>query len=163
VHALLGVARGKSRDTGCQRQLVLRGVQELTNKSKDKGTKAETEVVKLMRECGWLDIERRALQGGLDRGDIAGMKGVIFEVKAEEKPSFGVYQREALIEAMNDGYSIPIVVWKKPHKNVKQWVAMIPMVYLMGEVLDFTDDSQVVRWATLDLIDMLWYLKEMKY
>lgn len=132
--------------------------------NKDKGTKAETAVVKLMREMGWPYVERRSLQGENDRGDITGIIGVVMEVKAEATPSFGVYQREALTEAANDGGSIPIVVWKKPFKGVRKWVSMIPLDCLMGEVptLGFVP-TEPVRWATLDLEDMLWYLKEMGY
>lgn len=134
------------------------------SKSKDKGTKAETEVVKLMREMGWPHVERRSLQGENDRGDITGVVGVVIEVKAEAKPSFGVYQREVLVEAANDGWSIPIIVWKKPFKNVKKWVSMIPVACLMGDVPVFGFDPEShIRWATLDLEDMLWYLKEMGY
>lgn len=132
------------------------------NKSKRKGTEGETAVVKLFNEEGFIHVERRALQGEEDRGDIAGIPGVVIEVKAEKKPSFGVYQKEALREAKNDGGSLPIVVWKKPHKNVRQWVAMIPLNVLMGEPPLF-GEGEVVRWASMDLIDMIWYLKEMKY
>lgn len=132
--------------------------------SKDKGTKAETAVIKLMREMGWPHVERRSLQGENDRGDVTGIVGVVIEVKAEAKPSFGVYCKEALIEANNDGGSIPIVVWKKPFKNVRKWVSMIPLDYLMGDVPPWgLLPDKTCRWATLDLEDMLWYLKEMGY
>lgn len=132
------------------------------NKSKRKGTDAETAVVRFLVEEGFLRAERRALQGNEDRGDIAGIDGVIIEVKAEAKPSFAVYQREALREAANDGGSLPIVVWKRPHKNIRQWVAQIPVKCLMGEAPEF-GDFEHVRWASMDLQDMTWYLRELDY
>ncbi len=136
----------------------------LVNKSKDKGTKAESDVVKLFREEGYPFVERRALQGTLDKGDISGIRGVVIEVKAEAKASFNKYQEEALIEAKNDGGSLPIVVWKKPYKNVKQWVAQIPLKVLMGEMpLKGFDPDVPLIWVSMDLIDMIWYLKELGY
>lgn len=132
--------------------------------NKDKGTKAETEVVKLAVKMGWPHCERHALQGGLDRGDITGIVGVTIEVKAEKKPSLGVYFKETLTEAANDGWALPVLVVKKPYKNVKQWDAYIPLVVLMGEFekVDFSLPD-TVKWARLDLEDMFWYLKEMGY
>lgn len=53
----------------------------MVNKSRQKGTSAETLVVNYFRENGWPHCERRALAGNLDRGDIAGMPGLAIEVK----------------------------------------------------------------------------------
>lgn len=132
--------------------------------SKDKGTKAETEVVKLAVKMGWPYCERRSLQGGADRGDITGIPGVTIEVKAEKKPSLGVYFRETLTESANDGWALPVLVVKKPYKNVKQWDAYIPLVVLMGNIeYILWDKPEEVRWARLDLEDMFWYLKELDY
>ncbi len=41
------------------------------SKSKQKGTAAETAVVKYLKANGFPKAERRALQGNLDKGDIS--------------------------------------------------------------------------------------------
>jgi hypothetical protein len=45
-------------------------------RSKDKGTAAESLVVKYLQSTYWPHAERRALSGGLDKGDITGTPGL---------------------------------------------------------------------------------------
>lgn len=45
------------------------------------GTRAETAVVNYLRDNGFPYAERRALQGALDKGDITGTPGLVWEVK----------------------------------------------------------------------------------
>lgn len=54
------------------------------NKAKRKGTAAETAVVQALREAGFPYVERRALAGSLDKGDILGIPRWVFEVKAHD-------------------------------------------------------------------------------
>jgi hypothetical protein len=51
------------------------------SKSKQKGTAAETAVVNWLVSKGRKHVERRSLNGVNDRGDIAGVPGVVLEVK----------------------------------------------------------------------------------
>ena len=53
----------------------------MSNPSKAKGTAAEVAVVNFLRSVGWPHVERRALSGALDKGDIAGIPLVVIEVK----------------------------------------------------------------------------------
>ena len=46
--------------------------------SKSKGTAWETAIVRFLKDRGWPNAERRALGGANDRGDIAGVVGVVF-------------------------------------------------------------------------------------
>ncbi len=55
------------------------------SKSKQKGTAAETAVVKYLKANGFPKAERRALQGSLDKGDISGIDDVVLEVKDHKK------------------------------------------------------------------------------
>jgi hypothetical protein len=50
------------------------------SKSKQKGTMAETAVVQYLKQF-WPNVERRALQGSKDTGDIAGIPNVVIEIK----------------------------------------------------------------------------------
>jgi hypothetical protein len=80
--------------------------------SKDKGTAAETAVVRYLREQGATQAERRALSGSQDRGDIAGVPGVVIEVKNVSRDALPGWVDEAEIERTNDGALIG-VVWHK--------------------------------------------------
>lgn len=51
-------------------------------KPRDIGTRAETAVVRYLRDHGWPHAERRALRGNQDAGDITGTPGVCWSVKA---------------------------------------------------------------------------------
>lgn len=53
----------------------------MANPSKQKGTAAETAVVRYLRANGFDQAERLALHGGKDIGDIRACPGVIIEVK----------------------------------------------------------------------------------
>ncbi|MFI7628440.1 hypothetical protein [Microbispora rosea] len=57
------------------------GAPRRRNKSKEKGTAAETAVVKVLRANGFPHAERRTLKGIHDQGDITGCIGLCFEVK----------------------------------------------------------------------------------
>lgn len=52
---------------------------------RDIGTRAETAVVRVLRDHGFPHAERRALRGSQDAGDITGTPGVVWEVKGGER------------------------------------------------------------------------------
>ncbi|MGP4084151.1 hypothetical protein [Streptomyces sp. KR55] len=82
------------------------------SRSKAKGTAAETAVVRFLRSAGFTQAERRALNGGADRGDIAGLPGVVIEVKNCARQELPAWVAEAEIERDNDRASLG-VVWHK--------------------------------------------------
>lgn len=83
------------------------------NASKRKGTEHETAIVDYLNGLGLpVDIERRALAGALDKGDIAGIRGVVIEAKAEGTYNLPGWMREAHIERENAGAWLG-VVWAK--------------------------------------------------
>lgn len=53
----------------------------MVNKPKQRGTAAETAVVRALRTLGFPHAERRALAGAQDLGDITGTPGIVWEVK----------------------------------------------------------------------------------
>jgi Holliday junction resolvase len=53
----------------------------MTNKPKQKGTAAETAVVRYLRANGFPQADRAALHGSQDTGDITGIPDTVIEVK----------------------------------------------------------------------------------
>ncbi len=82
------------------------------NRSKQLGTLWETAVVNFLREHGWPHVERRTLGGAKDRGDIAGIIGLVIECKNAARILPGPWLKEAHAERDNDGADLG-VVWAK--------------------------------------------------
>lgn len=88
------------------------------NKSKAKGTAAETAVVDFLLEEN-IYSHRKTLSGSLDKGDIAiplTDGHIVIEVKNEKKMSLSEYVDEAEVEAENAG-ALFGVAW---HKRVRK-------------------------------------------
>lgn len=82
------------------------------NRSKAKGTSAESAVVQYLQAMGFTQAERRTLNGAYDRGDIAGIPGVVIEVKNCARQELASWVGEAERERDNDRASLG-VVWHK--------------------------------------------------
>jgi len=107
----------------------------MVNRSKDKGTKAETAVVDYLRTQGYGYAERRPLNGNTDRGDITGMPGVVIEVKAAARYEIGAWLRETEIERVNARADIGVLLVKPVGVGVAHtadWWAIQPL----GQWLD---------------------------
>lgn len=76
-----------------------------------KGTAWESAIVQFLRENGVPHAERRALAGTLDRGDIAGIPGIVLEAKSGAL-HLAAWVTEAETERANDGAAHGIV-WAK--------------------------------------------------
>jgi hypothetical protein len=85
----------------------------VASKHKQKGTAAETAVVRWLQANGHPYAERRTLSGQYDRGDIAGVPGICIEVKNHARWDAATWLAEAITEAENAGVDIGIVVAKK--------------------------------------------------
>lgn len=98
------------------------------SKSKAKGTAAETAVVNALQRLGWPHVERRALQGAVDKGDIAGIPGVCFEVKDAKTWQVSGWLQETLDERMNAKATHGILVIKLPgvsHAKAERWLTVM--------------------------------------
>ena len=51
------------------------------SKQRAKGTAAETAVVNYLKANGFPDADRSPLRGVLDKGDVAGIRNVVIEIK----------------------------------------------------------------------------------
>lgn len=98
------------------------------SKAKQKGTAAETAVVNWLKSKGRKHVERRSLNGSSDRGDIAGLPGVVIEVKNHARMELSQWLSELEVEMHNDKADTGIVIHKKKGTtNVGEWYATMPV------------------------------------
>lgn len=89
----------------------------MVNRSKAKGTAWETAVVNALTKDGHRGVERRALQGALDKGDIAGIHGVVIECKNAQRIDLAGWLDEAEAERINAGAWLGAVWFKRKGKT----------------------------------------------
>lgn len=80
--------------------------------SRRKGTAWETAIVAALRDNGWPHAERRALAGAADKGDVAGIPGVVVEAKAAKAITLAAWADELAAEVTNAAADIG-VLWVK--------------------------------------------------
>jgi hypothetical protein len=99
-----------------------------------KGTAAESTLVRLLRALHWPHAERRALNGSKDRGDVAGVPGVVFEVKSGARLELPAWLRETEAERVNDRADYGVLVVKlKGYGDARahEWPAVLPVGALL--------------------------------
>jgi DNA topoisomerase IB len=84
----------------------------VTNRNKTKGSAWERAIVEHLRAAGWPFAERRLAGSNKDRGDIAGVVGVVIEAKNTATRKLAEWVDEAEIERNNDGAWLG-VFWHK--------------------------------------------------
>lgn len=102
--------------------------------SRRKGTDAETAVVDYLHATGWPHAERRAFNGSKDRGDIAGIPGVILEVKSGARLELPIWLRETETERVNDGAAYGLLVVKPKGigaTRVAEWPVVLPLTAVL--------------------------------
>jgi Holliday junction resolvase len=98
------------------------------SKSKQKGTSAETAVVRWLHSQGRKSVERRALHGTNDRGDIAGIPCVVIEVKNHKTMKLSEWIKELEVEIKNDKADTGVIIHKKSGTtDVGKWYATMPV------------------------------------
>lgn len=123
----------------------------MSTKSKAKGTTAEREVVRYLQNW-WPAAERRALSGNKDKGDVAGIPGVVVEIKAAQTQTLPKWQRETLAEQANAGAARCMLVVKRPYKAVPVWDAYLPIGQLPVELRYYPVAGKGhLEWVRLDL------------
>lgn len=86
--------------------------------NKAKGTRWESAVVEFLRQRGGFPhVERRALNGTHDRGDITGIPGVVIECKSQNRQSLAEWLDEAEQERKNAGAEVGVVWFKRRGKT----------------------------------------------
>jgi hypothetical protein len=74
-----------------------------------KGPHWEARIVAYLRDHGVPHAERRVMGGGKDRGDVAGIPGVVVEAKNTAAVSLAAWVDEAEAERVNDGADLAVV------------------------------------------------------
>lgn len=95
-----------------------------------KGTASESAVVDHLRAAGWPAAERRALNGSKDRGDVAGLPGIVLEVKSGARIELPAWLRETETERVNDGAIYGLLVVKPKGMGttrVGDWPVVLPL------------------------------------
>ena len=85
--------------------------------AKAAGRSWESEIVKTLIAYGWPHAERRRLAGAADKGDIAGIPGVVIEAKNTAKLDLAGAVNEANAEALNASAPIGIAWLKRRGKS----------------------------------------------
>lgn len=105
------------------------------SKAKQKGTAAETAVVKWLKAEGWKYAERRALHGNVDKGDINMGAPVVIEVKDHKAHTLSEWMKELKAEIENADVSVGAVIAKKRGTtDVGEWYAIMP-AYILSFLL----------------------------
>lgn len=89
----------------------------MTNPPKKKGTAWESAIVNYLRGNGVPHAERRSLGGTRDRGDVAGIPGVVIEAKSAARLQLSAWVDEANVERANDGADVCVVWIKRVRKT----------------------------------------------
>ena len=106
----------------------------MANPSKQKGTKAETAVVEYLKPT-WKAVERRALTGSQDKGDISGVPNVCLEVKNHKTIKLSEWVDQLETEIKNSKSTTGAVIHKRAGKvDVGKWYATMP-VYVLVDLL----------------------------
>jgi len=104
--------------------------------SRAKGTSFETAVVRYLNEHGFPYAERRALRGTDDRGDIAGVPGVMFECKAVRTITLAQFMDEVKVQTKNAAARIGVAVVKRRQKSVGEAYVVMTLEQFVGLIGD---------------------------
>ena len=85
----------------------------MSSRSKATGTRWESAIVTYLQARGWPHAERRALNGAMDRGDVAGVIGVVIEAKCATRVDLAGWLDEAQQERANDRADLGAVWFKR--------------------------------------------------
>ena len=98
----------------------------MSNPRKAKGSSAERDVVNWLKK--WFPYAERRIAGAhLDKGDIAGVNGVVIEVKNHKKLDLSAWIKELEVEIKNDKAWTGVVIHKRIGKgDVGEWYATMP-------------------------------------
>lgn len=118
--------------------------------SKRKGTAWESAVVNFLRANGFPAVERRALSGSADRGDVAGVSGWVIEAKATRSIDLAQAVDEARTEAANAGASWHAAVIKRRMRPAGDGYAVMSLAQLArliaaangGTISDNTEETR---------------------
>ena len=99
----------------------------MSSTAKAKGSGAERDVVKWLKNNGFTYADRRLAGATLDKGDISGIPGVTIEIKNHAKMDLAGWVGELLTEMANDKAWTGTVLHKRKGKgDPAEWYATMP-------------------------------------
>lgn len=107
-----------------------RDMDQLVSAARQKGTAAESAVVRYLADHGFPTAERRALHGALDQGDVTGIPGVVVEVKNHRKYAFAEWLKELAEEKANAKADTAFLVVKPRGVGATrtgEWMCVMPL------------------------------------
>jgi hypothetical protein len=112
----------------------------MTNRNKTKGSAWERAIVDALHAAGWPFAERRLAGAAKDRGDIAGVPGVVIEAKNTASRNLAAWIDETELERINDNAWLG-VVWHKRTGRASAADGYVTMtgaqfLALLGQALD---------------------------
>ena len=113
------------------------------SKQRQKGTAAETAVVKYLRARNWSKADRHPLRGTLDQGDISGIPDTVLEVKNCRTYTIPAWLRELEAEKKNANATTGAVIIKPNGvglEKVGQWWAVMTMDDFMELIYEYVGD-----------------------
>jgi hypothetical protein len=110
----------------------------VVNKPKIAGTNWETAVVRFLMDHGYPRAERRALSGGLDKGDIINATHT-WECKAEKSIDLAGGIKETEQERINAGTEFGFLIIKRRQKPAGEAYAVMTLKQLC-EILQRIED-----------------------
>ncbi len=109
----------------------------MVNRPKQKGTAAETAVVRWLNDSGFPAAERRTLAGSNDKGDIGGIPGVVLEIKNCKTIDLAGWLKELAAEMENAAAPVGAVIHKKRGTtDVGEWYCTMPMSVFVTLIKD---------------------------
>jgi len=99
------------------------------SKSKQKGTLAETAVADYLKQT-FPAVERRALSGSQDKGDIANVPSCVVEVKNQRSYKIHEWMKETEAERVNANEELGLLVIKPNGvgvSNVDKWWCVVSL------------------------------------
>lgn len=103
--------------------------------AKDKGTWAETQVLKYVKASGFLSAHRQVLTGALDQGDLYVCRGVVAEIKNCKTLSIPAWLRETEVEWRNAGAEFAFCCYKIGgigDTRVGEWPVVVRQEWLVN-------------------------------
>lgn len=108
----------------------------MTNPSKAKGSAWERDVARYLTDrTGWR-VERLPAGATIDRGDLAGIPGLVIECKNTKTLNLAGAVDEAVTEAANVGPDeVPVAIIKRRQRGVADGYAVLPL-WALAELLN---------------------------
>lgn len=116
----------------------------MANPSKQKGTKFETELTRYLAFAMENPaIERRALTGTQDKGDIAGVQNWTIEAKNTNAHNWALWMDETERERRNAGTEFSLLVVRRRMQPVEKAFAVMPLSMAVNIMIDLEEYAKL--------------------